>query len=108
MSNSDLPRDRATKLAYLRTASQHGEALKSLLTVGGSVEPARQYVAAHPDLISVRKGKSLAIRFGDLVYWDILIDGDDCVLGYLASGFQPLMAELGIDFSGRPYDADNG
>jgi hypothetical protein len=103
-----LPGDPGEKLAYLERAAHHGEALRSLLAVGGSVEPVYAYVAAHPVLSCERAGADLAIRYGELVRWDVTLGEGDRIEGYGASGYGPLMEALGIDFSGRPYTAGNG
>ena len=103
-----LPDDPGEKLAYLERAARHGEALRLLLAVGASVEPVRVYVAEHPDLAAERAGGGLAIRYGELVRWNVTLGEGDRIEGYGASGYGPLMEALGIDFSGRPYVAGNG
>ena len=103
-----LPGEPGEKLAYLERAARHGEALRPLLAVGATVEPVRVYVAEHPDLAVERAGDGLAIRYGELVRWDVTLGEGDRIEGYGATGYRPLMEALGIDFSGRPYVAGNG
>jgi hypothetical protein len=108
MSEDTLPIDPSEKLAYLERAARHGEALRSLLDVGATVEPVEAYVAEQPDLAAERAGGGLAIRYGEQVRWDVTLGEGDRIEGYSASGYRPLMEALGIDFSGRPYFAGDG
>ena len=109
MSEADeLPEAHEDKLAYLERAAQHGEALRTLLELGAHAEPIHAYVAANPDLVAEPAAAGFTVRYGSLVRWDVSLDEDDRVEGYGASGYQPLMSALGLDFSGRPYFAGNG
>jgi hypothetical protein len=103
-----LPTDPADKLTYLERAARHGDALRAVLAVGAPIEPVLAYVGANPDLAAERAGTRLAVRYGDLVRWDVTLDEDDRVAGYASSGYQPLMAALGVDFKGRLYVEGNG
>ena len=108
MSSPALPDDPAAKLACLERAARHGEGLRPLLVVGAPVGPVAAYVADHPDLAAERDGNTLAIRYGDLVRWNVMLGEGDRIEGHGASGYGRLMEALGIDFSGRPYIAGNG
>lgn len=102
-----LPGDPAERLAYLERATAHGEALRPLLATGAPAGPIAAYLADHPDLVGEREGSSLAIRYGEWVRWDVTLGEGDRIEGCSTSGYGPLMAVLGIDFSGRPYSADD-
>ena len=108
MSNLLLPTGLAERRSYLKRAVRHGEKLRPLLEVGAPVVPLCDYVAANPDLVSQRSEAGLAIRYGDLVRWDVFVGSDERILGHSASGYRELMEALGIDLGGHPYFAGDG
>lgn len=99
-----LPAVQEDKLEYLQRAVRHGERIANLARPGRPATTLRAYVAAAHDLSIVeRDSRRLVMGYGDHVRWTITLDPDEDVLGMIPSGYEPLMAALGIDFSGQPF-----
>jgi len=103
-----LPTDPEEKRALLKRGFEIGQRIGELAQVGGLAGPLREYLVAQPELtVELTAGSLIAVYPGD-VRWQVSIGADGRIEGMGASGFGPLMAALGIDFSGAPYTAGNG
>jgi hypothetical protein len=102
----NLPAEQEDKLDYLLQAARHGERIASLARAGRPATTLRAYAAAAHDLAIIeRTSRRLVIAYGEHLHWTVTLDPDDEVLGLFPDGYEPLMAALGIDFSGQPFVA---
>jgi hypothetical protein len=105
---SDLPTDSAAKRAMLRRGAEIGQQIAALAHIGDLADPLGEYLAAQPDLTIAPTSAGLTAVFAGHVRWQISITTDGRIAGVGSSGFGPLMAALGIDFSGSPYSEGDG
>lgn len=92
----------------LEAAFQHGETLQRLAVFGESYAKLSDYVAAHNDITETLTPHGCRLTFAKVVYWEVTVDEQGIVQGIFQSGYGPLMALLGIDFSGAPFGEDCG
>ncbi len=93
--------------AVLARAYGHGQAIHELAVIGASYAALGRYVAVSDDLAENANEHGKRLSFADVVTWDVTLDNDQTILGFSQSGYGPLMEQLGIDFSGAPYEAGN-
>ena len=101
-----LPTTHDAKLACLNAAAAHGAAIAQHARIGAPAAALRSYLATAPGAglaLGQLPDGSLAIAYLDLVTWTVTLDGAGVVQGIGFSGFDDLMAALGIDFSGLPF-----
>lgn len=97
------PPSREDKMARLAQAARIAEAVSARLRIGESIAALRTFAATTPDLSLRETDDGIVCRLGDKVDWTVMVDGGGTVRGYTFSGFDALMAELGVDFAGQSY-----